>query len=150
MLQYKNRKEWQSVECSLAIYYLLGIDTNIDILKEEEEYTSSNINLTKSSIVLGNHYEEPFIEGCPEFDINYDGLVSTHAYAFIEYDKIKGLIYLANPWGCYEPGTDATVFDGLNNSRDNYNDGVFAMPVDEFIKKRTWTVYNIVQKPASN
>lgn len=133
--------------CSYAVYYLTGKKTDIKYLEPDKNYPVFNFKWKDKSIILGNHHYEKRIYDAPYFDPNYDGLVSQHAYALIEQTDNNDL-YLFNPWGMYEPGSRKNKIIEQINSKDNYNDGMFKYSDKEFLSKRCWQVYEILDEVA--
>jgi len=62
------------------------------------------------------------------------GIVPNHAYSVWGTEEHNGKQYvlLRNPWGTNEPGSFGPF------ALDGKNDGVFAMPVEDFMQRFTW------------
>lgn len=57
-----------------------------------------------------------------------------HVYSVLGYDKKTDVVTVRNPWGSGEPTKDQKVLDGTN-------DGVFKMPLAEFVKYFSMVAY---------
>lgn len=135
--------------CTYAIYYLTGKKARFFMLEEESRHKKFSYNWQDKLIVLGNHYYESREEDAPSFDWDADGIVSGHAYSLLEHSENNDL-FLFNPWGEYEPGTNTHSKIHRFNSDDLCNDGMFSINEVDFWDKRCWSVYEITDEPAKS
>lgn len=78
------------------------------------------------------------------FRATVSGVIPQHVYSVWGTQEVEGRKYvlLRNPWACAEPGSLGPLG---SFSRDGKNDGVFAMPVEEFAKRFSWLSSAAVQ-----